>query len=279
MKRKSLGIVLVLALALGSAGAQQSSAARPYPAGFPVDSFQTHRRVATWMTEYDHCGWVTSDSLMAQTTPAEQQRLGAEWFCYERAGRWNAVYGRYDAKTDTFDAVAQYADTGNGAFARRPVVPPPDALPIGRALSSAIARMPRAAGGGRVRFNTFVRGTTSGPEVWILPAWQTNGVLVWGVELRYAFDSTGKTLRDSTVVIAPLRGVRPDSTIDLRIESAGADVPTVGETFFMVRYHDLFHAVRVYTGRFVTMLYDRDGKRAWLTAVRDTTQARAPTSP
>ena len=277
MKRSS-SILGALALALGSAGAQPTPSARPYPAGFPVDSFQTHERVAVWMAAYDRCAWVTSDSLVAQATPAEQRRLGAEWFCYESGGRWNAVYGRYDAKTDTFDPVVQYADTGSGKFVRRPVAPPPDALPIARALASSVERMPHAAATGHVRYNTFVQRGASGPEVWLLPAWQPNGVLVWGVELRYAFDPGGRTVRDSTVVLAPLRGVRPDSTMDLRIDSSSPDVPTVGETFFMVRYHGLFHGVRVYTRRFTTTLFDRNGTKAWITAVRDTAPASAPPS-
>lgn len=282
MTRRSLGLVM-MALALGAPGMRravaQAPGARPYPAGFPVDSFQAHEHVALWMVAYDRCAWVTSDSLMAQTTPAEKQRLGAEWFCYESGGRWNAVYGRYDAKTDTFDAVAQYADTGSGRFARRAVAPPPDALPIARALASAAARLPHAAAMGRVRYNTFVSRSVAGPEVWLLPAWQPNGWLVWGVELRYAFDPTGRTVRDSTTVLTPIRGARPDTTMDLRVDSSSPDVPTVGETFFMIRYHALFHAVRVYTRRFATTLFDHGGTKAWLTVVRDTVPASVPASP
>ncbi len=189
------------------------------PAGARVGSFAAERfranvAVAEWMLRYDRCAWVTSDSIPAALTRAEQQRLGPEWFCFEADGHWHAVYGRYDAAADRYDAVVHFrqAAPGGGFTRTGDTVATALTLPYARALHAAAARVPAEVRATGARFNSFVRlGPGGAPEVWLLPAWQPNGWLLYGAEFRYAFDRDGRALRDSTARVAPLRGMPSDT--------------------------------------------------------------------
>ncbi|HEX6532958.1 MAG TPA: hypothetical protein VF041_00090 [Gemmatimonadaceae bacterium] len=262
-----VGTCLLLCTTIGTTTlSAQSDTARV--GGFPYVAFGGREEVASWLVRYDRCAWVTSDSLLAQATDAERRRLGAEWFCYEEDGQWNAIYGKYDPAADRMDVVAHYQESPGSGFTRTAAPPPARALRIARALFTARGRLPAAVRTSGARFNTFVRQRQEGPEIWMLPGWQSNGVMVYGMELRYAFDSTGRTVRDSSVILAPLRATTPDTTRDLAIETDADEIPTVGQIFFMLAYHRYFHAIRVYTRGFVTQLYDRNGDVFWLHAAR-----------
>lgn len=242
----------------------------PRVAGFPYARFQAHEATALWMVRYDRCGWVTSDLLTEQLTPAIQAQLGREWFCLEQGGRWFAVYGRFEPNTDRYHPAMQFRETDGHHFVRDST--PLDSatmLAFGRALYASYRRLPPAVTESRAAFNTFVRRDSVGAvEVWFLPAWQANGWLVYGTELRYGYDREGSVLLDSTALVEPLRGVPADTTRELLIDNEARELPTVGQTFFLLRYHRELRSVRVLSRGHVTTYFDRDGQQAWITAER-----------
>ena len=266
-------MALILAVALLGATGASAQEQDQRVGGFPFARFQASEAIANWMLAYDRCAWVTSDSLMASATEAERRRLGTEWFCYEEGGRWHAVYGRYDDSTDRYDEVAHYRQTEGSRFVRtREPAARAIALPFARALHAIDGRMPDEVVQTGARFNAFVRRRSDGAvEAFSIPAWQTNGWLIHGVELRFAFDSAGRVARDSTVIVTPLRGAPADTARELVLDNEERDLPTLGQVFFLLAYHRQFRQVRIVSRDFVTVLNDMNGELAWLHAARDDT--------
>jgi hypothetical protein len=101
--------VLAACLVVGS-----SAAAQPRPksgAEFPAARFDSLDRIAFYLWQYDSFAWATSDKLNAEASTlgkAITDRLGSEWFCFQQDSVWHAVYGRYDPKTDKYDAAVHY---------------------------------------------------------------------------------------------------------------------------------------------------------------------------
>lgn len=265
----SWGLAIVGVLSIGAALALPAQRGSSTQSPFPNDAFQARVEVAAQLAAYDRCGWVTSDLLVKQVAPGDVQKLG-EWLCYQENGRWNAVYGRFDSTSDSLIVAVHFVADASGRYTSTTGAVPAIAQNFARAVVATQRRMPAAATG--AEFNTFVREGPNGPEVWMLPAWQRNGWLVWGMELRYDFDSSGRSVRDSSVVLDTLRGARPDTSTSIYLVNRHDDVPSVGEIFFVMSYHKQFARVRVYTRRFVTELFDQKGTVAWLHVVRATTK-------
>jgi hypothetical protein len=241
--------------------------------GFPSKQFMANDETARWLAQYDAVAWVTSD-LVTALPKDEFQRLGQEWFCFENSGTWHAVYGRYDTLTDRYAIGVHYRSDGSRFVRTTDAVDTTAMLELARAVHFAEGRSEPAIGN-RVRYNVYVRRLGDRRlEVWLLPAWQPNGVLLYGVELRQTLDSSGRALVDSAYMIGGLRGIRPDTTRTLNIVDDQHEVPTVGETFFAWAYHKYFAHIRIFSRGFVTELaIDPTTKKplAWLHAARHST--------
>lgn len=249
--------------------------AQGWPAGFPVDSFEAHAAVARWMAAYDRAAWMSTDAVQALPS-SQREGLGAEWFCYQAAGRWHGVYGRYDPASDRYDAVVHLVQGDSGY--RRVSEAPDTALarPFGRALHRAIARLPEGLRS-RVSMNQFVRRLPGGQvEVWLIPGWQPAGHLLHGLEWRYTFDPEGRAVLDSSQSGKTARAFRPDTTATIVVEDHAFRVPRVASLFLLLTYGHWFRQLFVESQGFRSTLYRGPGPQAWIHVVR---QATPPTAP
>jgi len=250
-----LPALLVLVLA-------QQDSVRELP--FPYRVFVQRDSLARVLLQYDACAWRTSDALLAQDQ-ASVPRLGREWFCFQRGGEWNAVYGRFDDAKDRYDIVVH--------FVMRDTVVVHSSEPLDTAALTARARAIRHGGAlmpvefdsSGFRFNTYVLRTPAGLDVWYLPAWQPSGEVVFGGEAQFSFDSTGNNLRDRRVIAGPLRWFRPDPKVAFREDSNSPDdVPSVGDLFFfhLVRPH--FQSIRIKTAKYSSSIVKLDSGEGWV---------------
>src|SRR5205085_3241032 len=225
-----------------------SAHAQPRPKSgteFPAAKFDSLDRIAFYLWQYDSFAWATSDTLAAQLTTIGSdaaKRLGEEWFCFKRDSTWHAVYGRFDEAADKYDEVAHYTSTGQGGIVRsRPLADTALANRFGRALVTTRRRLPAELHKSGLRFNSYVRGREDGGiDVWYVPAWQSNGWIVYGAEFLYVLDGTGRSVRDSVVRVGQLTGVRPDATASVNLRSEAPGIATVAELLFIHLYTKRF---------------------------------------
>jgi hypothetical protein len=246
--------------------------AQSWPAGFPVDSFEAHAAVAQWMAGYDRAAWRSTDAVQA-LPDSQRTGLGAEWFCYQEAGRWHGVYGRYDQASDSYVAVVHLVEGDSGYRRVSEAVDTAMATAFGRALHRARAGLPSSLLA-RVSMNQFVRRLDGGQvEVWFIPGWQPAGYLLHGLEWRYTFDSHGRSSIDSAQSGRALDALRPDTTGTVVLDDQAFPAPRVASLFLLVAYGHWFRHLYVETQRFRSTLYRGPGQQAWLHVVRQATQA------
>jgi hypothetical protein len=241
--------------------------AQAYPANFPAERFTANEQVARWMAAYERIAWVTSDSL--RLLPDSTRRgLGREWFCFQAGGHWRALYGAYDSVAQRYRIAAHYVVVDSSVRLTSEPLDTTEVTAFGRALYRTRAVLPVFARG-NLAFNSFVRrGSTREVEVWYLPAWQANGVLVYGAELHYTLDSIGQHITDSDIITGPLRAVRPNRGATVHLEDTTAVAPRIGHLFVLLAYGWAFQRVYIESQRFRTTLYGGQGEPVWLHAVR-----------
>jgi hypothetical protein len=116
--------------------------------------------------------------------------------------------------------------------------------------------------------NSYVREGENGEiEAWFLPAWQPNGFIVYGAQMTFVFDSSGRRLIDSTVMVNELRGARPDTTGIFSVYENNNSVPSVASIFLMLAYHSYFSHVYAYSRNFLSSFLPRE-EGVWIHAVR-----------
>ncbi|HEV8382057.1 MAG TPA: hypothetical protein VGQ29_10750 [Gemmatimonadales bacterium] len=231
---------------------------------FPYQVFLQRDSLARVLLRYDACAWRTSDALLAQDR-ASLPRLGPEWLCYQRAGHWNAVYGRFDDAKDRYDIVVHFVMQDTLAVHSTEPLDTSGISASTRAIRHGHALLPADFDSSGFRFNTYVLPTRSGLDVWFLPAWQPTGVVVFGGEAQYSFDSTGRSLRDQHVIEGPLRWFRPDSTVAFRLDSNSPDdVPTVGNLFFYYLTRRHFDRIRIKTAKYSSSMVPTDSGEVWV---------------
>lgn len=232
-------------------------------------AFNEREEVALWLRAYDDVTWVTSDSAFA-AGPAMQAQLGPEWFAWRQDSTWHAFFGRYAASDDRYAVALHFERSPDGTVRRSTAAVDTARLTrFARALHLSgprmAARVPRG-----LRMNQYVRERDDGhTEVWYLPAWQPNGFIVHGAQLMYLFDPSVRQAVDSSFVLNPLRGARPDTTGIFTVYEKGEIVPSVGGIFLMLRYHPFFNRIYVHSRDFVSSIVAR-GEGAWIHAVRQT---------
>lgn len=242
---------------------------------FPAVEFHRRELIARWLLVYDRVAWITSDSAAA-ASPTEQQRLGPEWFAWLQDSTWHAFYGRYLSTEDRYDIGLHFTLDSDGIVRRSSVkVDTARATRFARVLHSSLPHVnPRVPS--ELRMNAYVRERENGEiEAWFLPAWQPNGFIVHGAQLMFTFDSTGRSLLDSTVMLTELRGARPDTTGMFSVYENDNSVPSVASIFLMLAYHPYFSHVYVYTQNFLSSYLPREGG-VWIHAVRRLAHDSAP---
>ena len=275
--------LLPIVIAAGCLAAVSDLSAQPRPtraSDFPAAAFDSADKAAFYFVQYDGVAWAATDKVTADAASLGQatfDRLGEEWFCFKRDSTWHAVFGRFDAGSDKYDAVLHYISTRPGHVVRTTeVVDSTFANRVGRALHVAKQRIPEAFAKSNIRFNSYVRQREDGAiDVLFIPSWQQSGWILYGSEFQYTMDPSGRTVMDSVVRLGDIKGARPDSTATIQLAHDKAPgIPTVAEVLFIRLYSKYFAHVRVRTRDWVTEFYKGPPEPAWIHALREESAGR-----
>ncbi|MGC2235212.1 MAG: hypothetical protein WA584_03575 [Pyrinomonadaceae bacterium] len=208
---------------------------------FDIADFNKKAETAEWLVEYDNVAWKTSDVVMTQDKK-ELERLGKEWFSFQdKNNLWHAVYGKYE--NDKYDMVFHFTMDGAGKITRISDKIDADFLNAhARALATAIKEMTLKVGNDTPKFNQYIRQNADKTfSVWILPAFQTNGVAAYGREFIYTIDRTGgKIIKDDSYFQGKILGFKVDKPREIWLDYRKTDKPTLGAIFFVWYYKQYF---------------------------------------
>ncbi len=123
----------------------------------------------------------------------------------------------------------------------------------------------------RVRFNQYIRRNSDNTlSIWLLPAFTTNGIAVYGGEFYYLFDSTGNNLISKTEYAQGYKGFKPDPKKEIWLNYETKDEPTLGSIFFIWYYRKYFDRIIVDAKKFKsTLFHDNEKGYYWVHAVKE----------
>ena len=234
-------IFLALAVfAFASLGLAQNS--KTGKLNFDIADFNKKAEVAEWLVRYDAVAWKTSDVVAAQDKK-DLARLGKEWFCFQdKTGVWHAVYGKYE--NGKFDLVFHFTMDDKSNVKRADEKPDAEFLnSYARALVAANNQVTVALkGAAHPLFNQYVKQNADKTfTVWILPAFQPDGLAVYGGEFVYTISAAGdKILKDESYLQSGFRGFKTSAPREIWLNYRELEKPPLGAVFFVLYYKDYF---------------------------------------
>lgn len=237
--RKVLTILFTLLVFTLTAFGQKDKQNAPK---FDVADFNKKFEVAEWLVRYDLVAWKTTDVLREQDKK-ELERLGAEWFCFQdKNSLWHAVYGKYE--NDKYDLVFHFVMSADSKITRTNDKVDAEFLSShSKALITANKQLAAALKDvATPRFNQYIKQNADKTfTVWLLPAFQTNGVAVYGGEFIYTIDQTGnKIAKDESYFQGNFRGFKADNPREIWLNYREIEKPTLGAVFFVWYYKPYF---------------------------------------
>ncbi len=209
---------------------------------FDIADFSEKFQVAEWLVEYDSVAWKTSDEV-AKEDKKELEKLGAQWFCFpDKNNLWHAVYGKYEK--DKFNLVFHYTIDRNSKIIRTTENVDPEFLNLhAKSLVTAREKLRTAIKvADSPRFNQYIKQNADKTfTVWLLPAFQTNGVAVYGGEFIYTIDKTGeKITKDESYFQGEFKGFKTGNPREIWLNYRELEKPTLGAIFFVWYYKPYF---------------------------------------
>lgn len=262
---KILTIALLITISISVGFGQEKKTAGP---DFDVVDFNKKAEIAQWLVEYDNVAWKTTDVLVAQDK-AELTKLGPEWFCIEDKGKglWHALYGRIE--NGTYNVAVHYLMDAAGKITKTSEKLDQKMLDgYATALATARVRLETKIPKGSVKFNQYIRRDSDGTfEVWMLPAFQTNGVAVFGGEGIYRLNAAGdKITSDSSYFQPALRGFQATPPREIWLNYSELNKPTLGSIFFVLYYKEYFTKIFIDNAKGTsTLIKDpKSGEYMWV---------------
>jgi hypothetical protein len=217
------------------------------PAGFKFDAadFSKKFEVAEWLVRYDTVAWKTTDVVMQQDKK-ELAKLGREWFCFEdKNGLWHAVYGKFaDDKYETVFHLTMTKDSQVSIV--KDAVDQNFLNAHARALATAMTKLAAATKDRDMpRFNQYIKQNADKSfSVWLLPAFQTNGMAVYGGEAIYSISADGKNvIKDESYFQKDFLGFKASPPREIWLNYRELEKPTLGAIFFVWYYKDYFTSI------------------------------------
>jgi hypothetical protein len=270
-------LILLIAFVAFEASGQKTSV----PASkFDVEDFNAKFETAQWLAAYDEVAWKTSDVVVTEDK-AELAKLGREWFCFQDDKKiWHAVYGKFEK--GKYTTVFHYVVDSTGKIAKSLEKVDQQFLDLhAQALSTAVAQLQSKIPEGSPTFNQYLRrGADKTFEVWMLPAFQTNGTAVYGGEAVYHIDTTGtKILKDQSTFKQNLLGFKAEPPREIWLNYREMQKPTLGAIFFVWYYKTYFTNIYI-DNSISTSTLVKDGKNGyvWVHVEKDEKQKVATRS-
>ena len=239
---------------------------------FDTVDFNKKFEVAEWLVRYDLVAWKTTDELMKQDKK-ELEKLGAEWFCFQdKNNLWHAVYGKFE--NNKYNTVFHYTMDSASKITRVTDKIDEEFLNShARALATANKQVITALKGADApRFNQYIKQNADKTfSVWILPAFQTNGVAVYGGEYIYTLDQTGnKITKDESYTQADFRGFKADPPREIWLNYRETEKPTLGAIFFAWYYKEYFTNIFIDNSKTTsTVIKDGNKNYIWVHVEKD----------
>lgn len=231
---------------------------------FDIDSFNKKFEIAQWLVAYDTVAWKTTDLVMA-ADKAELARLGREWFCFQDSkGVWHAVYGKVE--NEKFDQVFHYLVDSSGKIARTTdKIDEAFLIAHAKALQLAQKKPIEVIPAGSPTHNTYIkRNDDKTFNVWIFPAFQTNGVAVYGGEFIYTIDATAeKIIKDESYFQGAFRGFNAKPPREIWLNYGEKEKPTLGSIFFVWYYKDYFTRISIKNAKSTSSVIKNGDKYMW----------------
>ncbi len=239
---------------------------------FDIVDFNKKVKVAEWLVEYDLMAWKTSDVVMQQDKK-ELEKLGAEWFCFQdKNNLWHAVYGKFE--NNKYNLVFHFTMDNASKVTRTTDKIDEEFLNLhARALATANKQVLVALKNADApRFNQYIKQNSDKTfNVWILPAFQTNGVAVYGGEFIYTIDSTAsKITKDESYSQGNFRGFKSDPPREIWLNYRETEKPTLGAIFFVWYYKSYFTKIYIDNAKSTsTVISDENKNYIWVHVEKD----------
>lgn len=259
---KQVQAILVIAVLFGAAYSQKPVVKDP---DFDVVDFNKKFEVAQWLVEYDNVAWKTSDVVMQQDKK-DLERLGAEWFSFkDKNNLWHAVYGRLG--DSEYEAVFHFQMDAFGKITKSDVKIDQEFLNAhARALATSRTKLMTSIPKDSPRFNQYIRQNSDKTfSVWLLPAFQTNGVAVYGGEGIYTIDATGqKILKDESYFQPNFRGFKSEPPREIWLNYSELKKPSLGAIFFVWYYKSYFTSIFIENEKTTSTALKTDQGYMWV---------------
>lgn len=233
---------------------------------FDTADFSRKTELAEWLVRYDMVAWKTTDVAMTEDK-AEVAKLGAEWFCFQDGSKvWHAVYGKF--VNGHYDLVFHYLYDSSGKITKLSSKPDQTFLDAhAQALVTARSILKTKIPEGSPNFNQYIRRNADNTfDVWLFPAFQANGIAVYGGEGIYHIDATGKNiLTDSSYFQNSFRGFKTDPPREIWLNYTEVEKPTLGSVFFVWYYRDYFTHIYIDNSKFTSTVVG-DSKNGYIWA-------------
>ncbi len=261
--KRFLQIALMIAIAVNFALGQKD------PLPFDIKAFDSNFDTAQWLAEYDEVAWKTSDVVMTQDKK-ELARLGSAWFCFkDPKDLWHAVYGKFES--GKFELVFHFTMDAKKAVTRSDEKPDSGILDLyAKALSLGQATVKNRIGTGAPAFNQYIRRNSDQTfSVWLFPAFQTNGLAVYGGEGIFTIDAKAETItKDESYYQKGFRGFPTGNPREIWLNYTELKTPTLGAIFFVWYYREYFTSINIDNAESSSTLIKSGNNYLWVHVVK-----------
>jgi len=237
---------------------------------FDIVDFNKKFEVVQWLVAYDTVAWKTTDLVMAGDK-TELARLGREWFCFQDSkGVWHAVYGKLE--NNKFDQVFHYVVDATGKITRTTdKIDEEFLIAHAKALQLAQKKLMEAIPEDSPTHNTYIkRNDDKTFNVWIFPAFQTEGVAVYGGEFIYTIDATAqKITKDESYFQGAFRAFNAKPPREIFLNYTEKEKPTLGSIFFVWYYKDYFTRINIKNAKSTSAVIKNGGEYVWVHVEKD----------
>jgi len=237
---------------------------------FDIVDFNKKFEVVQWLVAYDTVAWKTTDLVMAGDK-TELARLGREWFCFQDSkGVWHAVYGKLE--NNKFDQVFHYVVDATGKITRTTdKIDEEFLIAHAKALQLAQKKLMEAIPEDSPTHNTYIkRNDDKTFNVWIFPAFQTEGVAVYGGEFIYTIDATAqKITKDESYFQGAFRAFNAKPPREIFLNYTEKEKPTLGSIFFVWYYKDYFTRINIKNAKSTSAVIKNGSEYVWVHVEKD----------
>jgi len=261
---KNLSLLILILLSTVIALGQTREKATPQ---FDIADFNKKFKDAEWLVRYDYMAWKSTD-LVRNQDPKELAKLGREWFCFQDVDKvWHAVYGKFE--NSRYNLVFHFKMNEASKIVKTEEKVDNEFLNShAKALFTANKDVAdRLKDRDAPRFNQYVRKNADETiSVWILPAFQTNGLAVYGAEYIYTLDKNGnKIIKDESYEQENFRGFKSSPRREIWLNYEEVEKPPLGAIFFVWYYKPYFTKINLETSRSIsTVIKDEKMGYMWV---------------